>query len=223
MALPWIGWVLLGYASGSVPFGWLIGRVCGVDIRGHGSGNVGATNVGRVLGRKWGGICLSLDLLKGLGPVLLSGWAMGCLREPGIAPSQAWQWMAVGAGAMLGHMYPVWLGFKGGKGVATGLGVTLGFWPTLTIPAAAAAAVWGVTLGLWRYVSVASMAAAATVPLLVLARWGVTGRSFGETAPFFIPTLVLAVLVFVRHRGNIARLRVGTEPKVGQRDAHAEK
>jgi len=212
----WIFWIFVGYLSGSVPFGLWIGFARGVDIRQSGSGNLGATNTGRVLGKGWGGVCFVLDVLKGMAPVLLSGWVMGCLGVGSPQPIQAWWWMATAGAAILGHVYPIGLGFKGGKGVATGLGVLLGFWPILTPPGLIATIVWVLMVAAFGYVSLASIVAVTTIPLLVWGRMALTGQSLIEGLPFIVPTTMLAILVVVRHRGNIVRLRAGTEPKVGR-------
>lgn len=210
--------IVLGYLLGSIPFALLLGWSKGVDIRTVGSGNVGATNVGRTLGKKWGILCFILDVIKGLIPVLLAGWWLELLDDPAVEISFILTWLAVGVAAVVGHVFPVWLKFKGGKGVATALGVLLGFWPVLTIPGLLAAAVW-VTLALaTRYISVASVGAAAALPVLV-AVLGLTWRAmtFAQLWPFLLITTLLALLVILRHRGNIVRLSKGTEPKWGQK------
>lgn len=211
----WLAWLIASYLSGSIPFGLLIGLSRGVDIRKHGSGNVGATNVGRTLGKKWGILCFALDVAKGLAPVLAYSLTTrdnvsDAVGNPMLA---ALQWLAVAAAAMLGHVFPVWLGFRGGKGVATGLGVLLGVWPILTIPALLAGVVWFVTVKLTGYVSLASIVAAAALPVLALGSTLYHGMSAGEVAVFVGITAVLAGLVVVRHRGNIAKLRAGTESR----------
>src|SRR5690349_4488530 len=111
MAGRWALWVAIGYLSGSIPFGLLLGLWRGVDIRKAGSGNIGATNLGRVLGRKWGILCFVLDVLKGAVPVAAAGGAMGVLGRGDLPAGQAWGWLAVAVAAVLGHVFPVWLGF----------------------------------------------------------------------------------------------------------------
>jgi len=212
------------YLVGSIPFGVLIGRAKGIDIRQHGSRNVGATNVGRVLGRRLGLVCFFLDLLKGAVPVLVAGFAGGMIgREPtapGIGSVTIWLWLAVASAAVTGHMASVFLGFDGGKGVATGFGAMLAMWPLLTFPALGALLVWYAVLRLTRYVSLASMLAAVSVPLWYLA-WTIPragpeiSPSLGATAPPLIATTALACLVVWRHRANVGRLRRGQEPKAG--------
>jgi glycerol-3-phosphate acyltransferase PlsY len=212
-----IGWsiaIALGYLSGSIPVGYLIGKSKGVDLRTVGSGNIGATNCGRVLGRKWGLTCFFLDVLKGTGPVVGTGWAMGLMRSD-LEPSGAWMWLAVAVAAMLGHIFPVWLGFKGGKGVATGLGVVLGVYPFLTLPAVGAALTWILFAGTFRYVSLASIVAALTLPCWFGMMAGMRGWSWGLATPFLCVTVAMALLVIVRHRSNIGRLMRGTESRLG--------
>jgi len=214
MSHHWLIWAGIGYFCGSIPFGLLIGLAKGIDIRHSGSGNVGATNTGRVLGKKWGVVCFSLDLLKGTAPVLIGGWFMGYAGQT-LTSIQAWQWLSVAATAMLGHIFPIWLRFAGGKGVATGLGVLLGFWPLLTIPALASAVIWVVVLAMWRFVSLASMIAAGSIPLLLVVHAYFRQQTPGEIAPFLLATGALSILVVIRHRSNITRLRGGSEPKIG--------
>lgn len=209
--------MLMGYLAGSIPFALLLGWSRGVDIRTVGSGNVGATNVGRTLGKKWGVVCLLLDVSKGLGPVLIAGWWLNLLSATNPPASESLAWLAVGVAAVLGHIFPIWLKFKGGKGVATALGVLLGFWPLLTIPGIAAALTWIVLALATRYISVASVGAAASLPvyLLLMGLWW-RQMTIGELWPFLVIGLAMAMLVILRHRGNVARLMKGTEPKWGQ-------
>ena len=192
MAMNWLYALALGYALGSVPFGLLLTRAFGAgDLRTIGSGNIGATNVLRT-GRKGLAVAtLLLDALKGLAAVLL-----------------AYRYFpdAVGLaalGAILGHCFPVWLGFKGGKGVATLLGVALGLaWPI----GLAYAAIWLAVLGLTRISSLAGMSAAIAAPIAAWAT-GLAG---------LVPILtVIAVLVLWLHRSNIVRLQAGTEARLG--------
>ena len=138
----WAAAIPIGFLIGSIPFGFIIGRIKGIDVREHGSGNIGATNVGRVLGRRLGAICFALDLFKGLAPTLGAGLAAGVVGGYGIGSADAWWWLAVMVSPVLGHMYSPWIGFRGGKGVATGLGALLGVAPILTGPALGALAVW---------------------------------------------------------------------------------
>ncbi len=200
---------MLGYLSGSVPYSLLLGLTFkSIDIRKHGSGNVGATNAGRVLGKRFGIVCFLLDVLKGAIPVALAGQF---LTIDGTATQ--WQWLAVAGAAVLGHVFPIWLKFKGGKGVATGFGVLLGCWPILTVPAVGALVTWIIVAAIWRYVSLASMVAAAMLPLYLLA----TQSPISDYLPFVYITVLLAALVVLRHLTNLKRLLAGTESKLGQK------
>ncbi|WP_334182678.1 glycerol-3-phosphate 1-O-acyltransferase PlsY [Novosphingobium sp.] len=190
--MEWILALVLGYALGSVPFGLLITRIAGAgDLRAIGSGNIGATNVLRTGRKGLAAATLLLDLLKGLAAVLI---AAHFLPE--------WTWLAA-LGAFLGHCFPVWLGFKGGKGVATTAGIAFGLaWPVGLVYALT----WIGLLLTVRISSVAGMIAAVAAPIAAL----LLGR--GEAAAVLA---VIAAIVLFQHRENIARLRAGTEPKVG--------
>lgn len=215
----WIGSMLLAYASGSIPMGVMIATRKGVDIRAAGSGNPGATNVGRVLGRRFGILCFCLDALKGATPVLLSGGIAGVLGQgaAGLTPVVSWSWLAVACAAILGHCFSPFLGFRGGKGVATGFGSVLAMWPIMTIPAIAAFVVWALVLGLTRLMSLASIVGALVLPATVLAMTlGLESRgSWSGAVPFLIVTSLIAAFVVFRHRDNIRRLRAGAETRVG--------
>lgn len=205
---------LAAYVIGATPFGVILARARGVDLRRVGSGNVGATNVARVLGRKWGFLCFALDVLKGLLPVALAG----ALLRPaaGQIPSPADQaaWLAVGLGAVLGHVFSFYLGFRGGKGVATALGVVLGMYPYFTGAGLVALGLWVAVTLISRYVSVGSIVAAvAFVPLFAAFNHG----ELGQLWPLVIFAAAVAALIVVRHRGNIRRLLKGTESKIGRR------
>ncbi len=215
--LPFLLSIPLAYLAGSIPFGVLIARAKGIDIRAQGSGNPGATNVGRVLGFRFFLLCFSLDMLKGLIPTLAAGLIAGVAGQRDIAQADAWLWVAVMSAAVLGHMFSPFLGFKGGKGVATGLGALLGVFPILSLAAGASAIVWGLTFAIWRYVSLASIAAALALPLAVtLALWDVlTGARPADALPFLSVSLLLAALVLIRHRSNARRLLAGEEHKIG--------
>ena len=208
-------WIAAGYLCGSLPFGLLIAKARGVDIRRVGSGNIGATNVGRALGRPWGVLCLTLDLLKGLVPVLYCGAVMGLLIDRPSA-ADAWRWLAVALAAVLGHVYPIWLRGRGGKGVATGLGVMLGLWPWMTLPAAVAVVLWLIIALTLRYAGLASVVAALSLPLVVFITDLMRDGADSQAAhPFLIVTALMALLVVWRHRSNLARTLAGTEPKIG--------
>ncbi|MDP6153316.1 MAG: glycerol-3-phosphate 1-O-acyltransferase PlsY [Phycisphaeraceae bacterium] len=211
----WWFWAIVGYVAGSVPFGWLIGRARGVDLRKFGSGNIGATNAGRVLGRKWGLISFALDLLKGAVPVVSAGCVLGFINQWSLPAAQAWAWLAIATCPVVGHVFPVWLGFRGGKGVATTGGVLLGLWPAMTFPALGAGIIWLITVGLSRYVGLASVIAAIAMPLLLMMAVTLRADEGAMVAPFAIVATLLAALVVFRHRTNLARLRKGTEPRIG--------
>ena len=204
--------LLLGaYLLGSVPFGLLIAASHGIDLRKVGSGNIGATNLSRALGRRWAYVCFVLDLAKGFLPTLAAGLWLGSLTGTNGLLAR----LAVGCAAVIGHIFPVYLRFKGGKGVATSFGVALGFWPYYTICAGFALLVWIIFVLVWRYISLASLAASVAFPVvLVLAIMIAPGWSFSGLWPLFIVAIGIPVLVFVRHRENMVRLLAGTENKV---------
>jgi len=208
--------VALAYLIGSIPFSLLLGRLVGVDIRAVGSGNIGATNLGRACGRRWGVAGFALDVCKGTAPVLGAGLAMGWAGGGDLATAAAWRWLAVAAAAMLGHVFPVYLKFRGGKGVATGFGVMLGVWPYLTLPASGALLTWLIFAASLRYVGLASVVAAAAMPGFVVAAMFCRGGAWSTAWPFVAVTAAMAALVGYRHRGNLARLARGTEPRLGQ-------
>ena len=191
--------VLLGYALGSIPFGYLLVRArSGGDVRAMGSGNIGATNVARTAGWSIGVATLLLDSAKGFLAVWLAGhFSGGNIRFM----------MYAGLAAILGHIFPVWLKFSGGKGVATALGVFLVIsWAAV----AAAVAIFAIVVLFWRYVSLASVSAAAALPLLVYVLYAP-----GHAPPVAVTagTLLATVLVIVKHRKNLERLMAGTEPR----------
>ncbi len=180
-----------------------------MDVRDAGSGNIGATNVGRLLGRKYGILCFGLDAAKGAVPVIAMGLIGGVWGEPVIDDTTQWLWLGAAAAALVGHMFPPWLRFKGGKGVATGFGGLLAMWPVLTVPALLALLIWGLVLAATRYVSLSSMLAALSLPITCLVR--------DASPPVIAVTTALAVAVLWKHRANIGRLASGTESKVGRK------
>ena len=195
-----VGVCVFAYLFGAIPFALIIGKLHGVDIRTVGSGNVGATNVTRAVGPVQGKICFVLDLLKGAIPVLAAQVLLPGM--PGMA-------IAAGAVAILGHMFPVYLKFKGGKGVSTGAGAALALAP---LPLLCALALWGILFLATRYVSVASILAAAALPVFAfvfrLLGWGnLTARSI----PVLVFFCAIAAITVYRHRSNIKRLMEGTE------------
>lgn len=212
--LHWLLFALGTYLLGSVSFALILGRLNGVNIREHGSGNVGATNLGRTLGKKWGIICFLLDLGKGLLPVLGYGVWDGLMGGEPIGATTMLQWLIIGVAAVVGHVFPVFLKFKGGKGVATSAGALLGFWPVLSIPTLASGVVWLIVTKATAYVGLASVIAAGVLPFFALAFAIVLGYEAGETAVCSIVATLLAAMVIIRHRSNLKRLRQGTESKV---------
>ena len=206
---------LAAYVIGSTPFGVIIARAHGIDLRAAGSGNVGATNVGRVVGRRWGYVCFVLDVAKGLVPTAVAGWL---LRRDGV-PTTVDQltWLAVALAAVAGHVLSFWLKFRGGKGVATSLGVVLGFWPYFTLPGLMALGLWIAVTLRWRYVSLGSIVAAGAFPILFVATALVVGWPLAEMLILAAFAVAVAGLIVYRHRGNIARLRAGTENAIGRR------
>ncbi|MBI3272933.1 MAG: glycerol-3-phosphate 1-O-acyltransferase PlsY [Planctomycetes bacterium] len=194
---------LSAYLIGSLPFGYLVARWAkGVDIRECGSGNIGATNVGRVLGWRYGVLVLALDAAKGYGPVALAGPLLGATDA--LAPVLA------GLAGILGHLAPVYLRFQGGKGVATAAGVFAALAPRAT---GVALLVWLGCAGLFRFVSLASIAAAVTLPLAFA---GVEPGAFGTRVAVFWLCVLTSLLVVVRHRSNLRRLWTGVEPRIGE-------
>ena len=225
--------VVLGYLLGSFPTGYLVARRHGIDIREHGSGNIGATNVLRVLGKKPGYLVFACDAIKGLLAVQLAVWWSWRMayriilqsvllingridpryvdkidaRVAGIATLAG---ILAGLACILGHNFPVWLRFRGGKGVATTVGVLIGLMPAAF---GVAAVVWIISFFLSRYVSLASLLAAAVLPVAVWWLSRATGPITGPAAPMFWFSVVAAGLIFWRHRANIGRLLNGTESR----------
>jgi len=203
------------YLLGSVPFGFLVGRAAGgIDIRTVGSGNIGATNVGRMLGRKWGVLVLALDFLKGYLPVVAAAWAgnaVGGVEGMGEMETNTLR-VCVGFSAILGHMRSVFLSFKGGKGVATSAGVFSAFnWKVVL----AAFLWWALAVAATRYVSIGSISAGIALP----AFYAVFEypRAFSDGLPVFIASCFLAVMLVWTHRSNIRRLLQGMEHRVAWR------
>lgn len=227
---------ILAFLLGSIPFGLFISKAKGVDIRQHGSGNIGATNVYRVIGKKYGLFCLLLDALKGFIPVVialnlipvegktpmlnlafLDGFSMSVPPEPFTAQLLH---VVTALAAVLGHNYSPWIGFKGGKGIATSAGVLIGLMPGAVV---ILLVVFIVTLFITRYVAVASMVAAVCLPIVTHlgARYHehAKGVSLWEAGvwnkPLFFFSLTIGILAVWKHRSNIRRLCDGTESKFG--------
>lgn len=206
--------IIVAYLLGSIPFALLIARAYGIDIRKIGSGNIGATNLSRAVGRKPAYACFALDVAKGLLPTLI---AAGLLSSPPTV-RELFLCLAVGCAAILGHIFPIYISFKGGKGVATSFGVALGLWPYFTLPAVFALAVWMFVVLVWRYVSLASIIASVAFPIaLSLANALVPSWSFSVLWPLFIAAIAIPLMVIIRHRENIKRLVAGTESKILQK------
>ena len=200
---PWLLIAVASYLLGSIPFGFIAGKICGIDIRTKGSGNIGATNVLRVLGKKWGYVVFFLDFLKGILPVLV---ALAWGRSIGVNPASAPGALAALC-ALLGHSFPVWLGFKGGKGIASSAGVIVGLFGIGAFLFCLGS--WLLFFSITRFVSVASIAAAIAVPLSVSVLYFMH-RSDWLT---LLVACLMCVLAIWRHRSNIMRLRAGTEPR----------
>ncbi|MGH8091918.1 MAG: glycerol-3-phosphate 1-O-acyltransferase PlsY [Chthoniobacterales bacterium] len=197
-----------GYFLGSCPNGLLVSRARGIDIRRHGSGNIGATNVLRVLGKKWGYIVFALDALKGLLAVRLAFWIASLLQG---TPRHELVGIAAGVACILGHTFPVWLRFRGGKGVATSAGVLLGLMPIAVV---SVFLVWLLLFKTTRYVSIASIGAALSLPLFVMLYLHFNMLTGASLLPF---SVLIAGVVVWRHRSNIQRLWHGQEERFSRR------
>jgi glycerol-3-phosphate acyltransferase PlsY len=188
--------LLLAYLMGAIPFGVVVGKLFyHVDVREHGSGNVGTTNVFRVLGKKAGVVVLVCDMLKGYIPAFIAAYY---LRE-----TDPWLVIIIAAAPVVGHMYSVFLKGRGGKGVATGAGVVIALIP---LAGGIIAVVWVTLILTTRYVSLASLVATLLVPVFVFA--------LGDPLPYLMAALLVTVGIFWAHRGNISRLFKGTESRV---------
>ncbi|MGD9691040.1 MAG: glycerol-3-phosphate 1-O-acyltransferase PlsY [Phycisphaerales bacterium] len=216
--------IALAFLLGSIPFGLIIGKARGIDIRQHGSRNIGATNVGRVLGRRWGFLCFALDFAKGFAPTLFSSWLLGTLGTLEAPRNAVWSGLAVMAAAIFGHMFSPWVGFKGGKGVATGFGALAAIWPALGVPVILAFVAWAAVLASTRYMGLASCIAAAILPVGVwfapaAASWigwlSREGAARADVFPHLCVSTLLAGFVIWKHRGNIRRMIEGRELRLG--------
>jgi glycerol-3-phosphate acyltransferase PlsY len=207
---PFMTWLLIPvvcYLIGSFPSGYLVARSQGIDIREHGSKNIGATNVLRVMGKKWGYLVFFLDSFKGFIAVKIGEWIAS-----GIGGSTTVGAVIAAIACILGHNFTIWLGFKGGKGMATSFGVVLAlFSPFVVI---AAVLVWLIVFFVGRFVSLASILAAVALPIAVIFLGGKTGNDFWILITFSILAAAMAIL---RHRSNISRLLNGTESRFGKK------
>lgn len=201
--------ILSAYLVGSLPFGFLVAKAKGKDIRQHGSGNIGATNVFRIIGKPFGIMVFILDFLKGLLPVLFSGGLYSIVA--GEYPEGKLVEIIGALAAIAGHNYTCWLRFKGGKGIATSAGALVGLLPVAT---PIVIIIWVLVLALTRYVSVASISAAVALPVIVILR-GVWGGNTDYLLVGF--ACLVAVMAVWRHRSNIERLKAGTESKIGNK------
>lgn len=191
--------IIIGYFLGSIPCGYLIGLYGkGIDIRQYGSGNIGTTNAFRVLGSGWGILVFACDLLKGVLAIFIARWL--------ISDTASFMLIWVGIAAIAGHNWSIFLGFRGGRGVATAGGVILALAPLAIL---SLAVIWGGTVLLTRYVSVGSMVAAVMAPLIMY--W------WGHSWEMTFLGLAGGIFVFYRHLPNLERLRRGVEPKIGKR------
>ncbi len=190
------------FLLGSIPTGYLVARSRGMDIRQHGSGNIGATNIFRTLGKPLGIFVFFADALKGAMAVELAFTLGGEQNQ-----EAAWLGIIAAVAVIGGHNYTPWLGFRGGKGIATSAGVLLALMP---LAVAIIATVWGVVFFTTRYVSLASISAAAALPLSLVLLWG---TRYGSSPPLLGFAVVISGLAIWRHRTNIERLRAGTESR----------
>jgi acyl phosphate:glycerol-3-phosphate acyltransferase len=242
---------VIGYLLGSIPFAWVIGKMRGVDIRTVGSKNIGATNLGRTLGKRFFWQAFLLDAAKGFLPVLIASllvrhfnqtivvldgeWspaAGGVARAADPIPGAGlpvWAALITAAACVIGHLFPIWLKFKGGKGVATGFGVVLGFWPLFTLSGLAAGMFFVAVLMVYRFISLASISSAIFFAGLVAVLSSSPNRYYDLIQPIPDRYVLIgvacgfALLIILRHRGNIGRLMKGTEPQIGQKEVDKAK
>jgi glycerol-3-phosphate acyltransferase PlsY len=206
----WLAIAILCYLIGSFPSGYLVGKSQGIDIRQHGSRNIGATNVLRVMGKKWGYLVFLCDSLKGFLAVKLGVLLAAAAGTGGDATLAG---VAGGICCIIGHNYTVWLGFKGGKGIATSIGVLLAIVPILIVMIVLL--VWLAVFFIWKYVSLASVSAALSLPLAVLILFPLVAH--GNYWVLVIFSIIVATLAVWRHRSNIDRLLQGKENRFGSK------
>jgi len=209
------GLIIISYFLGSIPFGFIFGKLKGLDLREHGSRNIGATNAGRVLGKKYFYISLVFDAAKGFFPTFLASRILFVNSANNL--SQQWlnvAWLIIAFSAVAGHNWPCWLGFKGGKGVATSLGIVLAIYPYYTFPGLIAFVCWIIIVKVSGYVSLGSMISAAIflfsfICLIVFkSDWRIK-----ELWPLLVFASIMVAILIYRHRSNIYRLKHGTENK----------
>jgi glycerol-3-phosphate acyltransferase PlsY len=203
-ALEYIGVIILCYLIGAIPFGVIMGRLTrGIDVRQYGSGSIGMTNVLRIVGARAGAIVFAADVGKGAAAVALAGFLL-------TSPAVEWGQVAGGSAAVIGHCWPVYIGFRGGRGINTGFGaILLMAWPVALFSLAA----FLITFILFRYVSLSSMVASLTVLVALIPLVAVDEEPFAYLAF----ALVAVPIIIFRHRGNIQRLLTGMEPKIGEK------
>ena len=211
--------VIAAYLIGGIPFGLLLGFMRGVDIRTQGSGNIGATNAGRVLGMRYFWYAFVLDFLKGFAPVLVVDLIVRHWNGP------VWLPLVTAAAAICGHVFPCYLRFKGGKGVATTFGVVMGVWPVLTLSGLGAALVFLLVFLVYRIISLSSLVGVIAFMILI----PIIGHDIGpvdgllypqpwnKLMPLIITGCLIGLLIIIKHRSNIRRLLNGTEPRMGEK------
>ena len=211
--------VIAAYLIGGIPFGLLLGFMRGVDIRTQGSGNIGATNAGRVLGMRYFWYAFVLDFLKGFAPVLVVDLIVRHWNGP------VWLPLVTAAAAICGHVFPCYLRFKGGKGVATTFGVVMGVWPVLTLSGLGAALVFLLVFLVYRIISLSSLVGVVAFMILI----PIIGHDIGpvdgllypqpwnKLMPLIITGCLIGLLIIIKHRSNIRRLLNGTEPRMGEK------
>ena len=198
-AMIWAAWLVGAYLAGAIPFGFLIGKMRGVDVRTVGSKNIGATNVFRTVGKKWGLLAFLCDFLKGFVPVLLAKKFGGEAHLP----------LAVGLMTVVGHMFTCFMKFKGGKGIATGFGMLVGLLPWLVLTAFG---IWAVTVWISHYISLGSCLAAAFLAVGVWFPW--LGSEGWRNLPLSIVVTLVALVAIYKHKTNIRRLIDGCENRI---------
>ena len=208
-----IALIFITYFIGATPFAYIIAKMHGINLSKVGSGNIGATNLSRACGKKWSYPCFLLDVCKGLIPMLIASTLVS--DNPSV--KEYWLWLAVGCMAIIGHVFPIYLKFKGGKGVATSLGVVLGLWPFYTIPGLICFAIWCILVLTFKYVSLASCVVAGLFPIILATGIAISPKlHFSNLYPLVIFAAIMGSLVIFLHRTNLNRLTKGNENKVFQ-------
>ena len=203
--------IIAAYLVGSIPFAMIIAKAYGKDLRKIGSGNIGATNLSRAVGKKWAYCCFLLDTTKGLVPMIV---ASQIISSPPTTTELLLS-LVVGCAAIAGHIFPIYIKFKGGKGVATSFGVAMGLWPYYTICALIAMTCWISAVFIWRFISLASIIAALAFPiaLTIITIFNKTWQ-FNNLWPLFIAAIAIPLMVIIKHRENVIRIIKGNEHKV---------